>query len=54
MAYAKAIVALITPLVLLPMSYFGISPESTVEEALTVALTAVITSMLVYFTPNKQ
>jgi len=54
MAYAKAIVALITPLVLLPMSYFGIRPDSTIEEVITILLTALITSVMVFAVPNKK
>ena len=53
MPYAKAFVAFLVPIVLMPLSYFGIRPDSTVEEALTVLLTAIVSAVVVYAVPNK-
>ena len=51
--YAKAIAALITPLVLSLLLPLGITGDTTVENAITMMLVALGTSVAVYFTRNK-
>jgi hypothetical protein len=57
MPYAKAIAAFIVPYVLVLLSPLGVHGDMAFEEALTVVLSALITSaataMTVYFTKNK-
>lgn len=48
--YAKALVPLGVSIILTGFAALGIGPEMTVEQAVTL----LITSILVYFVPNKK
>jgi hypothetical protein len=54
MPYAKAIAALVVPVIMYPLTLIGIRPDSTVEEAITIGVTALFTAIAVYFVPNKR
>lgn len=49
MPYAKAIVPLVVTAVITALGVFGLTPQMTLEEILTLA----VTSALVYLVPNK-
>ena len=55
---AKAIAGLITPLVMIPLLYIGITPDTVVSDAVDIAVMAIVTGLFsfttVYFTPNKK
>jgi hypothetical protein len=54
MIYAKALVPLaVTPLLFL-LEQFGITPDMTIEEALTFVVTMALTALMVYAVPNKK
>jgi hypothetical protein len=48
--YNKAIVALVVPLILLVLKYYGITPDNEVVNAIEILLSAA----LVYRIPNKK
>lgn len=54
MYYAKAMTALITPLILGVLIPFGITESTQVGEAINILLTALGTSVMVYLIPNKR
>jgi ADP-heptose:LPS heptosyltransferase len=49
MPYAKALVPLVVTAVITALGVFGLTPQMSLEEALTLIATAI----LVYFVPNK-
>jgi len=51
---AKAVVPNLVGLLLVALAGLGITPAMNVEEALTTAITLFITSVMIWFTPNKQ
>lgn len=53
-AYNKAIAALVVPLVLAGLGYFGITPDMPVGEAVQVLIGAAITTFFVWLVPNKN
>lgn len=54
MSYAKAIAALVTPLIIAPLAFLGIGAETTVGTAIEVLIVALATAVSVYWVPNKQ
>lgn len=52
MPYSKAIAAFIVPLVVGILAPLGISGETSVSEALTIGVTALLTAIAVYIVPN--
>jgi len=48
--FAKALVPLIVSAILTILGGIGLTPEMTLEQAITLALTSII----VYFVPNKK
>lgn len=51
--YAKAITALVTPLILTLLMPLGINETSTLAQIIEAIIVAVSTAILVYFVPNK-
>jgi len=51
--YAKAIAALITPLVVTLLMPLGINEASTVAQVIEAIIVAVSTAIMVYAVPNK-
>lgn len=54
MPYAKAIAALITPLVITLLMPLGIDETSTISQVIEALIIAVSTAVMVYVIPNKQ
>lgn len=54
MPYAKAIAALVVPIIVAPLAFLGISAETTVGTALEILIVALATAASVYWVPNKQ
>jgi uncharacterized membrane protein len=54
MLFAKALVPIVITPIFFVLEMFGITPDMTVEQALTVAVTGVITAVGVYMVPNKE
>lgn len=54
MPYAKAIVPILVAPVLFLLEVIGITPDMSVEQALTFVISTAVTAALVYFVPNKQ
>lgn len=54
MYFAKALVAPAVAAALLILETVGVTPSMSVEEALTVVFTGLVTGALVYFIPNKK
>ena len=52
-SYAKAIAAFTTPLVLSLLLPLGITGDTSISDAINLIVTAVITTLAVYLTPNK-
>lgn len=52
--YAKAIAALITPLVVTLLMPLGLSEASTVAQVIEALIVAISTAVMVYAFPNKQ
>lgn len=52
--YAKAIAALVTPLVVSLLMPLGIDADTTVAQAIEAVIIAVTTALAVYFIPNKS
>ena len=52
-SYAKAIAVVITSLVLSPLLLLGITGDTSISDAINLIVTAVITTLAVYLTPNK-
>lgn len=52
--FDKAITAFITPTILMFLLPFGITGDMTVEHAIAVLGTAVVTAITVHFTKNKR
>ena len=53
MYYAKAIAAFITPLLVAPLAYIGVTPDMPFATALEIIIVAVITGFMVYIVPNR-
>lgn len=53
MTYAKAIAPVVVGGIILVLSYVGIAPDMTVEQALTVLVQSGLASVAVFFTRNK-
>lgn len=53
MSYAKTIAAFITPIIVSILMPLGIDADTTVAQAIEIALVGIITAAAVYFTPNK-
>ena len=51
--YNKAIAGFVTPAILGLLSFFGVTPDMPVSEAVEVLVMATITAMAVYFIPNR-
>jgi len=51
--YAKAIAALITPLVISLLMPFGITETSTLSQIIEALIVAISTAVMVYVVPNK-
>lgn len=54
MLYAKAITALVTPLILTILIPLGINGETPVMEAIDIIIVTLITTLGVYLVPNKK
>lgn len=54
MIYAKAITALITPIILAILVPLGINGETAVMDAIDIVVVTLITTLAVYFVPNKK
>ena len=52
-AYNKAIAAVLVPLLLQALSWFGITPLMPVGEALGLLISIAVTAIAVYAVPNK-
>lgn len=52
--YAKAIAALLVPVIIGTVGYFGILPDMSVKEAITLLVTGAISAAGVYFVPNMK
>lgn len=50
---AKAIVPMVVGLVLLGLSHLGLTPQMTLEQATTLLVGSLVTSVGVWATPNK-
>lgn len=53
-AYAKAIAAFVTPLVLTLLAPLGLGATTTLEDAIYLLITAIVTGLTVYFVPNRK
>lgn len=51
--YAKAIAALITPLIVTLLMPLGLNETSTVAQVIEALLVAISTALMVYMVPNK-
>jgi hypothetical protein len=54
MLYAKAITAFVTPIILSILVPFGINGETPVMEAIDILVVTLITTLAVYFVPNRK
>lgn len=54
MIYAKALVPLIVAPVMLLLETIGITPDMTVEQAITFIVTMLATAAMVFLVPNKK
>lgn len=54
MPYAKALVPLIVTPILLVLEVFGVTPEMSVEQAVSFIVSMIVTSALVYLVPNRN
>lgn len=54
MPYAKAIAALVTPLIITLLMPLGINETSTVAQFIEAIIVAVSTALMVYVVPNKE
>ena len=58
MAIGRALATVLTPLIMVPLSYFGIEATTTVGEAIEIlmvgALTGISTLITVYLVPDKK
>jgi hypothetical protein len=50
MTYAKTIAALVVGVAAIGLSYFGLTPDSTISDV----VTALVVAGSVYFVPNKK
>lgn len=53
MPFAKAIVPILVAPVLFVLESFGVTPDMSVEQALTFVISTAVTAILVYAVPNK-
>jgi len=54
MFYAKALVPLALTPILLLLQQIGITPDMTVEQAISFVLTMLVTAAMVYLVPNRK
>jgi hypothetical protein len=54
MPYAKALVPLVVTPILLVLELFGVTPDMTVEQAVSFVVSMILTSLLVYWVPNRK
>ena len=54
MFYAKALVPLAVAPILLALELIGVTPDMSVEQAITFIITMAVTGAMVYLVPNKN
>lgn len=51
--YAKAIAAVVMPVITGTLVQFGVDPQMPLQNAIEMALIAIVTGVAVYFVPNR-